>query len=255
MQFVNASVIDARASEHVMRSLGKLDWHYSDLRNPWVPRLPAWVYGQDTGNHQFGQERYTSPPAAWARRTRDTRYGERTLGAGLQGESNFGSAVVAHRLVWGADYSDARIRSLKEGAHHAADGSLIRSGSASAAALLPNQSFPDSDYRQLGASAQDEVAIGAWCISPALRFDRYEIDPDTGNPLYTRNNSVTPSRLASQAVSSRLGLVWQWQPPLQPCAQVARGFRTPTPWQINGGVSNSSANPPQPQHRQARPEA
>ncbi|MDT7838105.1 TonB-dependent hemoglobin/transferrin/lactoferrin family receptor [Aquabacterium sp. OR-4] len=244
MQFVNANVIDARATEHVTRSLGKLDWVYTDLRNPWVQRLSAWVYGQDTANHQFGQERYTSPPAAWARRTRDTTYGERTLGTGLQGESTFGGAAVAHRVVWGADYSDARITSLKEGAHFAADGSLITSGSASAAATLPNQSFPDSDYRQFGAFAQDEVAIGAWRITPSLRFDRYEIDPDTGNPLYTRNNSVTPTRLSSQAVSPRLGVVWQWQPLLQPYAQVARGFRTPTPWQINGGVSNSTANPP-----------
>lgn len=240
---VNANVIDARASEDVSRTLGKLDWVYTDLRHPWVQRLSAWVYGQDTSNHQFGQERYTSPPAAWARRTRDTRYGERTLGAGLQGESNFGVAV-AHRMVWGADYADARITSLKEGAHYDASGALITSGSASASATLPNQSFPDSSYRQLGLFAQDEVAIGAWRVTPALRFDRYEITPDTGNPLYTRNNAVTPAALASQAVSPRLGVVWQWAPLLQPYAQVARGFRTPTPWQLNGGVSNTTANPP-----------
>lgn len=243
MPFVNANVIDARASEDISRSMGKLDWQYTDARNPWVQRLSAWAYTQQTENHQFGQERYNSPPAAWARRTRDTTYGERTNGLGLQGETNLGSAV-AHRVLWGADYSDARITSLKEGAHYDAAGNLITSGSASASTSLPNQSFPDSDYRQFGAFVQDEIAVGAWRVTPALRFDRFEIDPEVGNPLYTRNNSVAPSKLSGSAVSPRLGIVWQALPLLQPYAQVAQGFRSPTPWQINGGVSNTTANPP-----------
>lgn len=243
MPFVNANVIDAAAREDVTRTMGKLDWLYTDPRNPWVQRLAAWVYTQDTENHQWGQERYTSPPAAWGRRTRDTTYGERTNGLGLQGETNLGSAVT-HALLWGADYSDARITSLKEGAHYDAAGNLITSGSASASTTLPNQSFPDSNYRLLGAFVQDEIGLGDWRITPALRFDRFEIDPDTGNPLYTRNNTVTPSRLTGSAVSPRLGVVWRASALAQPYAQVAQGFLAPTPWQINGGVSNPGANPP-----------
>lgn len=243
MPFVNANVIDAKARENVTRTMGKFDWQYTDARNPWVQRLSAWVYGQESENHQFGQERYNSPPAAWARRTRDTTFGERTLGLGVQGETNLGTQV-AHRVLWGADYSDARITSLKEGAHYNAAGDLITSGSASASATLPNQSFPNSDYRLLGAFVQDEIALDAWRITPALRFDRFEIDPEIGNPLYTRNNSVTPSKLSGSAVSPRLGIVWQALPLLQPYAQIAQGFRAPTPWQINGGVSNPTANPP-----------
>ncbi len=243
MSFVNANVIDAKASENVTRSMGKLDWQYTDARNPWVQRFSAWVYGQDSENHQFGQERYNSPPASWAMRTRDTTYGERTLGLGFQGETNLGTAVT-HRVLWGMDYSDARITSLKEGAHFDTAGNLITSGSASASTSLPNQSFPDSDYRLLGAFVQDEIAIGAWRVTPALRLDRFEIDPDSGNPLYTRNNGVTPSKLSGDAISPRLGVVWQALPLLQPYAQVARGFRAPTPWQINGGVSNTTASPP-----------
>lgn len=243
MPFVNANVIDAKAREDITRTLGKLDWQYADDRNPWVQSFSAWVYAQDSENHQFGQERYTSPPAAWGRRTRDTTYGERTLGAGFQGLTELGSAVE-HRLLWGMDYSAARITSLKEGAHYDAAGNLITSGSASASLTLPNQSFPDSDYRLLGAFVQDEVSLGTWRVTPALRLDRFEIDPEQGNPLYTRNNSVAPSRLTGEAVSPRLGVVWQFMPMLQPYAQVARGFRSPTPWQINGGVSNQGANPP-----------
>lgn len=243
MPSVNANVLDARAQENVARTMGKLDWRYSDNRNPWVQRLSAWVYAQDSENHQFGQERYRSPPAAWARRTRDTTYGERTHGLGFQGETNLG-VQVAHRVLWGMDYSDARVTSLKEGAHSDAADRLITSGPNSASTTLPNQSFPDSDYRLLGAFVQDEIALGTWRITPALRFDRFVIDPDTGNPLYTRNNAVTPARLSGDALSPRLGIVWQALPLLQPYAQVAHGFRAPTPWQLNGGVSNPGANPP-----------
>lgn len=243
MAMVNANVIDAMAREDVERSMAKLDWSWADPRNPWLQRMSAWAYAQETGNEQFGQERYRSPPAAWGRRTRDTSYGERTNGFGFQGESILGSAVT-HRVLWGADYSDARITSLKDGAHFDAGGNLITSGSASASGSLPNQSFPDSDYRQLGAFVQDEVNVGPWRITPALRFDRYEIDPDVGNPLFTRNNTIAPSGLNSSAVSPRLGVVWEALPLLQPYAQWARGFRTPTPWQMNGGVSNLTANPP-----------
>lgn len=243
MPFVNANVTDASASEDIERTMGKIDWLYTNPRNPWVQRLSAWVYTQDSNNHQFGAENYRSPPAAWARRTRDTTYGEKTDGLGLQGETNFGT-TVAHRLLWGLDASTARITSLKEGAHYDATGALITSGSASASTSLPNQSFPDSDYRLLGAFVQDEIAIGRLRVTPALRVDRFEIDPDEGNPLYTRNNTVAPSALSGTAVSPRLGVVWQLMPLLQPYAQVARGFRAPTPWQINGGVSNTGANPP-----------
>ncbi len=243
MPLVNANIIDAKAREDVSRTMGKFDWQYSNARNPWVQRLSAWVYAQHAENSQFGQERYNSPPAAWAKRTRDTTYGERTLGLGVQGETNLG-LQVAHRVLWGADYSDARISSLKEGAHFNAAGTLITTGSASASTALPNQSFPDSDYRLLGAFVQDEISVGAWRITPALRFDRFQIDPEVGNPLYTRNNSITPSKLSGSAVSPRLGIVWQAMPMLQPYAQFAQGFRAPTPWQLNGGVSNPTANPP-----------
>lgn len=243
MPFVNAAIVDAAAREDVTRTMGKLDWQYTNPRNPWLQRFSAWLYTQDTENRQWGQERYNSPPAAWGRRTRDTTFGERTVGLGLQGQTTLGTAVT-HTLLWGADYSDARITSLKDGAHYDATGNLISSGSASASTSLPNQSFPDSDYRLLGVFVQDEIGVGDLTVSPALRLDRFEIDPDTGNPLYTRNNTVTPARLTGSAVSPRLGVVWRATPLLQPYAQVAQGFRAPTPWQINGGVSNATANPP-----------
>jgi len=240
MPFVNANIIDADASEHVNRRLGKLEYQYSDNRNPWLQRLNAYVFDQEATNRQLGTERYRSPPASWARRDRDTLYGEDSQGLGVQAESNFGGAAVAHRLLWGVDASDTRVYSLKDGAHYTAAGALI-TGSL---AFVPNQSFPDTDYRLLGAFVQDEISVGPLTITPALRFDRFELDPQVGNPLYTVNNKVAPSKLSGDELSPRLGLTWKLAPQALLYAQYGHGFRAPTPGQVNGGVSNPTANPP-----------
>jgi hemoglobin/transferrin/lactoferrin receptor protein len=235
---VNANIIDAWAEEDVTRTMGKLEYRYNDPRNPWLQRAQAWVYAQDSENRQLGQERYRSPPAAWGRRTRDTRYGEDTRGGGVQLESNFGNAV-AHRVLVGLDGSNARVTSRKDGAHYDAAGNPLTVGN-----FVANQSFPDTDYTLLGAFVQDEIAIGSFSVIPALRYDRFDLKPEVGNPLFTVGNTVPPTRLKGDEVSPRLGVVWKATPLAQPYAQYAHGFRAPTPWQVNGGVSNPTANPP-----------
>lgn len=238
MPLVNANIVDADAQEHVNRQLGRVQYRYENLRNPWLQRLDVWAWGQESRNRQTGTERHRSPPAAWARRDRDTLYGEDAQGLGLQAQSSFGSARVAHRVLWGLDVSDTRVFSLKDGAHYTASGSLINGG------FVPNQSFPDTDYRLLGAFVQDEISVGALTLTPALRVDRFALDPQQGNPLYTVNNKVAPTALRGDELSPRLGLSWALAPALQAFAQWAHGYRAPTPSQVNGGVSNSTSNPP-----------
>jgi hemoglobin/transferrin/lactoferrin receptor protein len=244
MPNVNANITSANAKERVKRSLGKLDYQYTDPRNSLFQRASAHVYAQDTENRQFGEERYNAPPASWSRRTRDTRFGERSTGLGGQLEGNFGREALTHRVLVGADYSTTRVHSLKDGAHYDASGNLITTGSSSASASLPNQSFPDTDHEVFGAFVQDEIGIGTVSVIPALRFDRFVLDPEAGNWLFTRNNAIAPTRLSGSELSPRLGVVWRLLPEAQPYAQYGHGFHAPTPWQVNGGVSNQGANPP-----------
>ncbi|MFY9511725.1 MAG: TonB-dependent hemoglobin/transferrin/lactoferrin family receptor [Rubrivivax sp.] len=238
MPNVNANVTSGNAREDVTRTMAKLDYRYNDPRNPWFQAAQAWFYLQDADTRQFGEERYTSPPASWSRRTRDTLYGERGQGLGAQFESNF-EVAAPQRLLYGFDISNSRVHSRKDGAHYNASGALITTGG-----FVANQSFPDTDYRLFGAFVQDEITLGALTLTPALRLDRYELAPETGNPLFTANNAVAPTRLSGGEVSPRLGAVWKLSPLLQPFAQYAHGFRAPTPWQVNGGISNTTATPP-----------
>lgn len=237
MPLVNANIVDADAQEDIRRRMAKLDYQYSGTSADLFQLVSAHVYAQDSTNRQLGSERYNSPPAAWSRRDRDTRYGERSKGLGVQAQSTFGGAV-AHRVLLGLDASASRITSLKDGAHYDAGGALIAGG------FVPNQSFPDTDYRLLGLFVQDEIDFGSLTLVPALRWDRFELKPDVGNPLYTGNNRTVPATLKGDELSPRLGLVWRLAPLAQLFAQYGHGFRAPTPSQVNGGVTNPSANPP-----------
>jgi len=233
-----ATTVDVDARERITRSLVKLDYEYRDPANALFQRANASLYGQQAENRQFGYERRTNT-SAWNSRTRDALYGERAVGGGLQFESNLGRDIV-QRLAWGLDFSSTKVHSLKDGAN-LLNGNLVTTG---ASAFVVNKSFPDTDYQLFGAYVQDEITIGALSIIPGLRYDRFQLDPEQGDPLYTINNAAAPSKLSGNEFSPKLGVVWTLNPLLRVFAQAAHGFRAPTPPQVNGGVTNLTANPP-----------
>lgn len=232
------TTVDVDAREHITRSLVKLDYEVRDPANTLFQRANASLFGQEAENRQFGHERRTNT-TAWNSRTRDALYGERTVGGGLQFESNLGRDIV-QRLVYGLDFSNTRVHSLKDGAN-LLNGNVVTTG---ASAFVVNKSFPDTDYQLFGAFVQDEITIGSVSIIPGLRYDRFVLDPEQGDPLYTINNATPPSKLSGHELSPRLGVVWTLNPLLRVFAQAAHGFRAPTPPQVNGGVTNLTANPP-----------
>lgn len=223
------------ASEHITRSLVKLDYEFVDPRNPVFQRVNANVYWQDAKNRQYGYEARTNT-TPWNSRSRDAFYAERLVGGSVQ----FETYLSNQRIVYGVDASEARVTSLKDGANYL-NGSLITTGSN---AFVVNKSFPDTDYRLLGAFIQDEIILGSVTVTPGLRLDSFKLDPRRGDPLYTINNKVDPATLSDQALSPKLGVVWTYTPLLRVFAQYSHGFRAPTPSQVNGGVTNLTASTP-----------
>lgn len=229
---------DVEAAERIQRTLLKAGYEFNDPRAAWFQRVSATVYAQDTENRQLGYEA-RSNTSAWNSRERDTRYEEKALGASVQFESNFGSEV-AQRVVWGLDASTTEVTSLKDGANYL-NGTLVTSGSSK---FVKNKSFPDTDYRLIGAFVQDEIAYGPLAVIPALRWDHFKLDPDRNDPLYTINNATEPTALSGSEFSPRLGLIWKFSPALRAVANLSHGFRAPTPSQVNGGVTNLTASQP-----------
>lgn len=234
--FAAAGLNDVKTRENITRQLLKLDYDYTNTDNSWFQSVSASIYGQHSKNHQWGYEA-RSITSGWNSRTRDTEYGEKVAGGNLQLESNFGNAV-AHRLIYGVDASLTKVESLKEG-NNMRDGVSLTG----TAGFKVNKSFPDTDYRLLGAFIQDEISIDNLAIIPGLRYDSFKLTPKP-DALYAVNNSIAPTTLSGNELSPKLGVIWKFSPVLNAFAQYAHGFRAPTPGQVNGGVTNLTANPP-----------
>jgi hemoglobin/transferrin/lactoferrin receptor protein len=224
--FTVATLTDVDVREDISRDLAKLDYRYAP-NGMWFDVLSASVYSQKSQNLQHGYEARSTAPLV---RTRDTSYGESTLGASLQMETHLG-AQTKHLLVYGLDTTLTDVTSLKAGYN------------SSGAAFVPNKSFPDTDYRVLGAFVQDTISVGSFSVTPGLRYDSFKLTPKP-DALYQVNNTAAPSELSDSALSPRLGAVWKLAPMAQVFANYSHGFRAPKASQVNGGVTNLTAASP-----------
>jgi hemoglobin/transferrin/lactoferrin receptor protein len=94
--------------------------------------------------------------------------------------------------------------------------------------------FPDTTYTLLGAFVQSEIEAGAFSVIPALRHDRYRLEPSS------RGYTEPVASLSDAATTPRLGVVWRLAEVFAPHLQLARGFRAPTPDQVNNGFTNAA---------------
>ena len=226
-----------RAKEDITRELYKLDYSYNNIDNPLFQRASASIYTQESKNSQWGYEARTNT-TGWNTRYRTTWYQEEAVGGNIQFESHFGQEV-SHRVVYGMDGSMTDVTSLKEGGNYL-NGVLVTSGTN---AFVKNRSFPNTEYRLLGAFIQDEIGIGRLSVIPGLRYESFKLTPDADR-LYTVNNTLPPATLDDSALSPKLGIIWKQDPMLNFFGQYSHGFRAPTPTQVNGGVTNLTASQP-----------
>ncbi len=211
-----SSVIDFDTRDKLERNRFSLDHHYQNLNAPWVQKIDTTFYWQDAENNQFSAEdRNTS-----ADRTRDNTFSSSVVGLSTVLQSSFASAAASHRLTYGLDWSRSKIEGLR-------DGTVPTMGDP-----LPSKPFPNTTYTQTGAFVQDEIELGKLSVIPGLRFDHYDLKPSSAG--YTG----TLVSLSDQALTPKLGLVWRLDPAFAPYAQWAKGFRAPTPDQVNNSFSN-----------------
>ncbi|MCH7343676.1 TonB-dependent hemoglobin/transferrin/lactoferrin family receptor [Pelomonas sp. CA6] len=209
-----SSVLALQARDKLERRRVSLRHDYEDLNATWLQKAQTTLYVQDseTRQHSF-EDRNTASD-----RVRDGRYRERVVGLSSLGQTQLSS----QRLSYGLDLSRNTLRALR-------DGSLEPGGEA-----FPSKPFPDTRYTLAGAFVQSEIETGSLSLIPALRFDHYKLSPSSAG----YNGTVVS--LSDQAVTPRMGLVWRASESLQPYLQWARGFRAPTPDQVNNGFSNEA---------------
>jgi len=94
---------------------------------------------------------------------------------------------------------------------------------------LPVRDFPNSRSDELGIFVQDEISLGGgrWELVPAMRYDRYDLDPSP-DALYIEDNPESELVSISEGnFSPRIGILYHITGDLGIYAQYTNGFRAP----------------------------
>ncbi len=212
----STSTLDLDTRDRVDRDRFSMQHRFNDLNAAVVQRAETRVFWQDAKVNQFAvEDRNTA-----ADRTRDNSFQTKVVGLSTLLETSL-TGGLNQKLSYGLDWSRAEVSGVR-------DGTVAPFGEA-----FPVKPFPDTVYTLGGVFVQSEMELGAVSVIPGLRFDRYELSPSATG--YTGGAVAT---LSGQAATPRLGVVWQLAPAFAPYGQIAKGFRAPTPDQVNNGFTN-----------------
>ncbi|MEW6389903.1 MAG: TonB-dependent hemoglobin/transferrin/lactoferrin family receptor [Pseudomonadota bacterium] len=214
------SVIGLTAFDRVKRDRVSLD-HRFDGGQGLIEAAQTTLYWQRSKTRQFSAEDRNTA----ADRTRDATFNNRVFGGGVELHSRFETGAFKHEVVWGGDASITRQQGTR-------DGTVPPSGE-----TFPGKAFPTTDFTLGGLYVQDEITAGPVTIYPAVRFDYYKLDPKA-DPLFT----MAASGQSDTHLSPKIGVVWDATDLVTLFANLAAGFKAPSPSQVNTGFANLASN-------------
>jgi len=207
-----------------------LAYEHADAEQPWVQKIKASLTYRNADTDQYTYEAGTSTATIVRPRFREVAYSDRMIGSSVLAESNFGPESWRHKLVYGLDLSLSTLQVNANG-----------TGWNSCTGTQYCQYFPKTEYSLLGAYVQDEMRTGALTTIAGLRYDSYALKPQasakydaqaiaSGQPAVTSRDS---------AFSPRLAFLYEVTPAFIPYIQYARGFRSPSPQEVNSFFNNT----------------
>jgi len=216
----STSVMGLTAFDRMKRDRVSLD-HRFDGGQGLIEAAQTTLYWQRSKTRQFSAEDRNTA----ADRTRDATFNNRVFGAGVELHSRFETGAFKHEVVWGGDASITRQQGTR-------DGTVPPVGE-----TFPGKAFPTTDFTLGGLYVQDEITAGPVTIYPAVRFDYYKLDPKA-DPLFT----TAASGQSDTHLSPKIGVVWDATDLVTLFANVAAGFKAPSPSQVNTGFANLVSN-------------
>lgn len=179
------------------------------------------LYWQDAFDSQFTDDMRT--PAA--DRTRLNTFENRVYGAAADLRAGFETGALKHTIVFGGDISSTRQRGLRSGTVPTPPD------------VFPTRAFPTTDFTLAGIFVGDEINIGNGMLTlyPALRWDRYSLDPKQ-DPLLPA--SFTGASQDGSKLSPKFGAVFKLNETVRLFGNYTRGFKAPAPAQVNQFFEN-----------------
>lgn len=240
---VTTQVSDATANDEQHRLRLSLDqvWEPQDMA---FANLVTWqlhLTDSDTSQTTFETRATQVGPATQnIRRTGNVDFQQEALGLNVVLNRYWASASTTSKLSYGASleqtkfeqFRDRRNFDLDTGNPDAYRGTLI----------FPTRYFPTSDMRQTAVFAEFEsqLADGRLKIVPGVRYDRFELDPDTNDTIFNEStqDDIPPAALDDDAVTGKLGLQFNINEFVAISGQYAMGFRSPPFSSVNSGFTN-----------------
>jgi hemoglobin/transferrin/lactoferrin receptor protein len=108
---------------------------------------------------------------------------------------------------------------------------------------FPNKNFPDTNTVQVGAYLQDEITAGRLTVTPAIRLDYYNLNPNPDADFWRSSGSVNllPTQSVYWSASPKLGLLYKLTDEYSGYFQYARGFRAPPYDNANFAFNNATS--------------
>lgn len=134
----------------------------------------------------------------------------------------------AHAISYGMDYSQIKADNLQTGK------------TPPRGEKYPVKRFPDTTEKSTGVYVQDEILGNGWSVTPALRYDRFDIDVSQSgfgllNGVTKRSTAVSKSGSnLSPSIGATVDLNDQWTL----YGQWSTGYRTPSADELNRYFEN-----------------
>jgi hemoglobin/transferrin/lactoferrin receptor protein len=132
-----------------------------------------------------------------------------------------------HRIGLGAEWMGSDIEEKRDGLQ-----TSLLDGSSSNIILgeeMPVRDFPNTRTNKYGLWVQDEISLadGRWEVIPALRWDRYDLDPRPDDIWKQDNPETEVVSLSESRATPRLGVLFNPAGKWNLYGQYSEGFRAP----------------------------
>jgi hemoglobin/transferrin/lactoferrin receptor protein len=209
----------------------------------WLAQADAKVYYQNSFTHEASHEervsRNPTRPDFNILQFRTASYEQDILGGELLLQSRFTLGPAKNRLTYGLEASTSDIVRDR-------DGLQVNLTTGATSNFLnpdtfPVKDLPDTTLFRLGGFVQDEISFGAddrFTLIPGLRIDYYDAQAHPDAIYLSTSGGTQPIDYTQTSVTPKIAALFKLTPELVLTGQYNRGFRNPTPEDLNGTITN-----------------